>query len=93
MGSLKMSQPLTKDEIHAIAKDAAVEGSKEVLKILGIDIESAEEIRHFQANMQWAFRFRRLSEKVGGTIIITITAGVLAFFGKLFVDWVSKNGS
>lgn len=83
--------PLTEKQIHAIAKDAAMEGSKEVLKTLGIDLDSAEEIRHFQANMQWAFRFRRLSEKVGGTIIITIVAGIMAFFGKLLVDHLDKT--
>ncbi|MBI2240306.1 MAG: hypothetical protein HYU59_05820 [Magnetospirillum gryphiswaldense] len=65
----------------ALAKEVADEVVSQVFTRLGIDINDADEIRHFQANMQWVFRFRRLSEKVGATIILTIvtalTGGVL----------------
>lgn len=65
----------------ALAEEVAEETVRRTFAMLGIDIHDADEVRHFQANMQWVFRFRRLSEKVGATIILTVvtalTGGVL----------------
>ena len=57
---------------QAIAREAGREGARDVLRSLGIDPTDADEVRHFQANMAWVFRFRRMSERVGITIIVTV---------------------
>lgn len=74
----------------ALAKEVADEAVRQTFARLGIDIDEADEIRHFQANMAWVFRFRRLSEKVGATIILTIVTVLTG--GVLTLIWNSIKG-
>lgn len=75
---------IEKSQLEEIAAEAAKKAVQDTFAKFGIDINSVEEIRHFQANMGFIFRFRKLSEKVGATIILTIaticTGGILALF-------------
>lgn len=77
------------DASKALAKEVADEVVSQVFARLGIDINDTDEIRHFQANMQWVFRFRRLSEKVGATIILTIVTAVTGGIVTLLWDAVA----
>lgn len=72
------------DATRAIAREAATEAVQETFKALGIDIEEADEIRHFQANMAWVFRFRRLSERVGSSLILAIVTTITG----LCITWL-----
>jgi len=65
-------QDTCQHNIHEVAKEAATRAVDEAWGRLGINPYDADEIRHFQANMQWVYRFRHLSEKVGATIILTL---------------------
>lgn len=65
----------------AMAAEVARSTVREVFAVLGIDVANPEDIRHFQANMAYLWRLRKLSEKIGMTIILTaaalITGGVV----------------
>jgi hypothetical protein len=65
----------------AMAAEVARSTVREVFAVLGIDAANPEDIRHFQANMAYLWRLRKLSEKIGMTIILTaaalITGGVI----------------
>ena len=80
----------TDDELTKIAEQVAEAATRKALKetftVLGIDIGDADEIRHFQANMAWVFRFRRLSEKVGTTVILTLVTLTTGGIAKLIWD-------
>jgi len=68
-------------EIELIAERVSDVTVTKTFKALGLDINDSEDIRHFQANMAWVFRFRRLSERIGTTVIVTVftvlTGGIL----------------
>lgn len=84
-----------RDELdRTIAEDAAKATVKEMFTLLGIDVNNPDEIRHFRANMAWVFKFRRLSEKVGTTVILTIVTIVTGGFAKIVWDAVktAKGG-
>lgn len=80
------------DDIHQIADEAAGAAVKRTFTALGIDIEDADEIRHFQANMAWVWRFRRLSEKVGTAVILTIVTLFSGGIVKLIWDAIRAKG-
>jgi len=75
----------------ALAREAAQEALNQMFVRLGIDINDPDEIRHFQANMAWVCRFRRLSEKVGTTIIVTIVTALTG--GVLTLIWSAITGN
>ena len=75
-----------------LAKDVASATVKETFTALGIDISDPDEIRHFQANMAWVFRFRRLSEKVGATVILTLATIITGGVAKLVWDAIKAKG-
>lgn len=60
------------DDLRLLAHSTATEAVRETFAVLGIDIENAADMRQFQANMAWVQRFRRLSEKVGSAVIVTV---------------------
>lgn len=74
------------DAIHKIADEAALSAVKRTFTALGIDIEDADEIRHFQANMAWIWRFRRSAEKVGTTVLLTLATLLTGGIVKLLWD-------
>ena len=82
----------TREEQQAIANEAAAQAVRAAFKALGVDITQADEIRHFQANMAWVFRFRRLSEKVGTAVIVTVFTLITGGFLKLAWDAITKKG-
>ena len=71
----------SQDNIKQIVREVSKATAAEIFRGLGVNINDADEVRRFQANMAWLFRFRRLSERVGTTVIITLvtlmTGGVL----------------
>lgn len=66
---------------------------KRIFTGLGVDIDNADEIRHFQANMAFLFRWRRISEKVGMAIIVTIFTLLTGGLLKLVWDVVKSKGT
>lgn len=81
------------DATRAIAKEAAAEAVHETFAALGIDISEADEIRHFQANMAWVFRFRRLSERVGSSLILAIVTTITGLGITWLWDRLTKRGA
>ena len=75
----------SKQEVEDIAARAAKTAVEGVLETLGIDVTDAGEIRHFQANMMHLTRWRRMSQKVGMAVILTVVA--LATGGVVKVFW------
>ena len=83
----------TKEQVEAISAIAAKHAVEELMKTIGIDVTQTEEIRHFQANMMFLMRLRRISEKLGLTIILT--AGAIITGGVITLIWdvvKSKTG-
>lgn len=76
----------------AMAEEVAEETVRRTFTMLGIDVHDADEVRHFQANMQWVFRFRRLSEKVGATIILTVVTVATGGLLTLIWDGIKAKG-
>ena len=72
--------------------EASRSGVTDAFAKIGVDINDKDEIRHFQANMMFVFRFRRLSEKVGATIILTAVTLITGGIVKLIWDGVKKGG-
>lgn len=82
----------TKEEAREIAEVAATKAANDTLKglsmSLGFDVTDPEEVRRFQANIGFVFRLRRISEKVGSTIVVTVvvamTSGIVALIWDKF---------
>ena len=76
----------TRAEALEIANAAAIKAAEETLNglslSLGFDVTDPEEVRRFQANIGFVFRLRRMSEKVGSAIVVTVfvamTSGIIA---------------
>ena len=76
----------------ALAKEAGREGAREALRALGVDIDDADEIRHFQANQAFVFRYRRMAEHIGTAIICAIVTIITG--GLLSLIWAGiKSGT
>jgi hypothetical protein len=90
-----MAEQLCRQEHCEIAEQVADATVRKTFAALGIDITEADEIRHFQANMAWVFRFRRLSEKVGAAVIITLVTLITGGVASLVWDSLknAKGGS
>ncbi len=80
------------DATKALAEEVAEATLQRAFTMLGIDIRDPDEVRHFQANMQWVFRFRRLSERVGSAIILTVVTAATGGILTLVWDSISKKG-
>ena len=80
------------DELKKVAEEVSEVTVKKTFTALGIDVTDADEIRHFQANMAWVFRFRRLSEKVGATVLLTLVTLVTGGVAKLIWDSLKAKG-
>lgn len=80
------------DGTRVLAEEVAEATIRRTFTMLGVDIDDPDEIRHFQANMAWVFRFRRLSEKVGATIILTVVTAATGGILTLVWDSISKKG-
>lgn len=78
-------------DIHKVADEAASAAVKRTFTALGIDIDDADEIRHFQANMAWVWRFRRSSEKVGTAIILTVVTLLTGGIVKIIWDGIKAK--
>jgi hypothetical protein len=57
------------DDLREIAREAAREAVKELLIALGID---AKEPLEMQEDFAWLRRYRKMSEKVGSRVLITL---------------------
>lgn len=79
--------------MKAIAEETARATVRETFAALGVDVSTAEGLRDFQRTWDWAQRYRRLSEKVGSTMVLTVvtvlTGGALT---ALWVGLQSKIG-
>ncbi|MCK5505757.1 MAG: hypothetical protein KAJ10_11365 [Thermodesulfovibrionia bacterium] len=82
----------TREEAREIAEVAATKAANDTLKglsmSLGFDVTDPEEVRRFQANIGFIVRIRRMSEKVGSAIVVTIfvamTSGIVALVWDKF---------
>lgn len=85
---------LTRAEASALAEDAAKKAIAETFKLFGVNTEDFESVEHFRATIDWARRYKRLSERIGGGIVISIitvlSGGFLTIIGLGFKDWFHK---
>lgn len=75
----------SKEEVESISAIAAKHAVQELMKTMNIDVTNIEEVRHFQANMMFIWRLRKISEKLGLTIILT--AGAIITGGVFTIIW------
>ena len=87
---------MTPEEAEQIAAKAAQQAAHrtvaELFEHFDVDISNPESLREFRENINWAGRYRKLSEQVGSRMIITVmtifTGGVLA----LIWNSIKSNG-
>lgn len=65
---------LTEKQIHDIATAAARETNKQLFAVLGINPDDLDDMRRMRANLVWADKSRKLSEKLGGRIALTVVS-------------------
>lgn len=65
---------ITEKKMQEIAMAAAKETNKQMFAILGVDTEDLDDLKRMQANLVWANKSRKLSEKLGGRILLTIVS-------------------
>jgi len=63
---------------------------QEAFKMLGIDAATVEGVRSFQSNMATLYRLRKLSEKIGLAVILTIFTIVTG--GVVSLIWNAMKG-
>ncbi len=68
---VELAGQIQTSRMEDIAKQHVHDGLKEVL---GIDSELTGEVRDLRANMNFVRSFRKASEKVGMSIILTVTS-------------------
>ena len=84
----------TRAEALEIATKAAEDTLKGLSLSFGFDVTNPEEVRRFQANMGFVFRMRRMSEKVGSAIVVTVVVAMTSGIVALVWDKFHKgNGS
>ena len=88
----------TKAEAREIAEVAGIKAAHDTLKglsmSLGFDVTDPEEVRRFQANIGFVFRLRRMSERVGSAIVMTVVVAATSGIVALVWDKFHKgNGS
>ena len=81
MGSLE-NEPL----INQAAERAAREAVRETFRLLGIDIDEQGEVNDFRADLVYARKMRRLSEKTAVAAFIALAAAVGGGIVSLFWD-------
>ena len=75
------------DEMRTIAKEAAHEAVNEMLEKFGVDIEHPLEMQEDFAFMR---SYRKLSQRVGSRVIMTIVTLVTAGIGGLVWTQIRK---
>jgi len=86
---------MTPEEAQKIATEAAQLAAHqtvaELFQHFDVDITDVESVKEFRETINWAGKYRKLSEQVGSRVIITVftifTGGVLA------VLWNSIKGN
>jgi hypothetical protein len=81
----RMEAPLTRQEAHEIAKDAAEEAVSRVFDRFGVDLGDSDSVRDFHRTLEYAGRSRKSAEEFGATIkkaSVTVLIG-----GLLFALW------
>ena len=73
---------MTPEDAHQIAKEAAHQAVAELFQHFDVDITDPDSVKEFRENINWAGRYRKLSEQIGSRVIITVftifTGGILA---------------
>lgn len=65
---------LTEEDLRKLATAAADESIKRMFAIIGVDTGDLEDLKRMQANLAWADRSRKLSDKLGGRIFLTVAS-------------------
>ena len=86
----ELAKTVVTTEMEAIARAHM----HEEFRVLGIDASTVDGVRSFQSNMATLYRLRKLSEKVGLTIILSVvtiaTGGTATIIWQSLKDGVSK---
>ena len=83
---------MTEAEQHAdIARRAAEQTIERVFTLLfGVDLEEQAQINEFRADLDHMRRMRKLSERVGFTIVAVVVGTIVTGFATLVVQGFSK---
>ncbi|MFQ5535751.1 MAG: hypothetical protein ACE5EM_13180 [Sphingomonadales bacterium] len=65
---------MTEAEIELIARRAAERAVHDVFEHLGVDVEQQEQVNAARADWIWARRCRKLAERIGTGIIVSLIA-------------------
>lgn len=79
------NEPITREEAHKIATEAATSAVRQVLREMGIDAADFKAIDNFREDLRWVSRYRKLSEDVGSKVIVTLTT--IATGGIIAAIW------
>ena len=77
------------DELHRIAAEAAELAAKDALaqtfRLFGLDIFDQDQVNEFRADLIYARRLRKLSDRVSVVMVWSVGGGIVA--GALMMFW------
>ena len=81
--------PDEKREIQELVRTATRETMAETFRAMGINHEDWNHLEEWHENHKWVSKYRKLSERVGSTVVITIVtlmtgSGVAYMLGDYF---------
>lgn len=63
---------------------------RETFAVMGIDVDDPAELRTLHANFAFVYRLRKMSERVGATVIVVVVTAITG--GILGMIWKSLGG-
>lgn len=88
---IKQAWAEEQDDMRELVKVATEETIVETFKVMGIDVTDFDHLNDFRENQNWVKRYRRVSEKVGSRIIVTITTIMTTGFLAAIWAYVQSN--
>lgn len=70
---------------------AATKAIHETFRLLGVDVADQKSVNEFRSDLVHARRLRRLSERVGATIIFAIATAIAVALGSWIWDGVKHS--
>lgn len=79
------SARLSREDAETIAKAAAKATVRETFRLLGVDLDNQQSVNDFRADLVYARKIRRLSEKTGSIALLVMISAIVT--GMLAVFW------
>lgn len=78
-----------KEEIRKLVQVATEETIVHTFKVMGVNPDDWDHLQEWRDNYRWVSKYRKLSERVGSAIVVTVMtlltgAGVAYFLGDRF---------